>query len=96
MCKWSKWGDTRIDPCMREIVKWLKNKHITVACCCGHGKYPMTIIIKEGIKGMYRNEIVYREIFSGITFAPRRYIYKRDKQGHYYIPECRLEDEGVK
>jgi len=50
MCKLNKKsGLTRIDPCMRNIIKWLKNKHIPISCCCGHYKYPMTIIIKEGV-----------------------------------------------
>lgn len=87
MCELNKWGKTRIDPCMRKLIKWLNNKHITVACCCGHGKYPMTIVVKEGIKDGLKNKIIYREIISGIEFKPRRFIYKKDSDGYYYIPE---------
>ena len=47
MCKWNKWGDTRIDPCMRNIIKWLNNKHKTILSCCGHRKYKPSIIVKE-------------------------------------------------
>ena len=49
MCKFSlKSGDTRIDPCMREIVNQLEDRNIKVImCCCGHGKYPPSIIIEE-------------------------------------------------
>lgn len=95
MCKWSKWGDTRIDPCMREIIKWLNNKHKPILSCCGHGKYKPSIIIKEyrTIKG--KREICFVEVFSGnilrikknpLDKDPKRF-YKRDKQGFYYIPE---------
>lgn len=87
MCKWSKWGDTRIDPCMREIVKFLKEKHTIVACCCGHSRYPMTIVVKEGVTDGLKRTILFTEIFSGIVFEPRKKIYKRDEQGYYYIPE---------
>ena len=93
MCKFNKYGDTRIDPCMREFVSWLKNKHKTVLCCCGHGKYPMTVIVKE-ISGIPRT-IKFIEIFSGKVLReiknpndkdPKKF-YKRDEMGHYYIPE---------
>ena len=52
----------------------------TVACCCGHGKYPMTIVLKD-LSG-----VVY-ELFSGIKIPRTRNFYKKDKQGIYYIPE---------
>ena len=50
MCKINKeWGDTRIDPCMRNIVHLIDTvtKFKVLACCCGHGKYNQTIIIKD-------------------------------------------------
>ena len=51
-----------------------------VACCCGHKKYPMTIVAKDG------NGMVL-ELCSGIYLKRKRNFYKRDKQGYYYIPE---------
>ena len=85
MCKKTnyKTPNTRLDKCMRPIIQWLKNKHIPVACCCGHGKYPITIVVKEGRNG----KIVYVEIFSQIIIPRTKRFYKRDKQGYYYIPE---------
>ena len=56
-----------------------KNRTI-VACCCGHGKYPMTIII-EGINGNHF------DLVSGVSIPRKKRFYKRDKQGYYYIPE---------
>lgn len=82
MCKWNKWGDTRIDPCMRNAI-FVLNKRLgvkTVLSCCGHGKYPMSILIKDKL-GIY-------ELFSGVTFPKKKKkFYKRDKKGYYYIPE---------
>lgn len=84
MCKVDiKNGDTRIDPCMRKVIKILQEQKIyTLACCCGHGKYPMTIVIDIGL-----SKRIPLEIFSGIQI-PRQYkFYKRDKSGRYFIPE---------
>ena len=50
MCEVKKYhntSNTRIDECMRDFVEWLSIKHRVVACCCGHKKYPKTIIVKE-------------------------------------------------
>lgn len=82
MCKWNKWGDTRIDPCMKKVIVNLDLLGIkTLACCCGHGKYPMSIVVKNLLGfplEIFSNKIIPRSIK----------FYKRDKQGHYYIPEC--------
>ena len=82
MCKWNKWGDTRIDTCMRKEIEELnKEGIITLACCCGHGKYPKTIIIKHsGTKQPY-------EYFSKQYILRKKRFYKRDKKGVYFIPE---------
>ena len=78
MCKLNKKsGLTRIDPCMKNIIKIISG---TFACCCGHGKYPMTIILKN-INGEFY------EVFSGKTIPRKKRFYKKDKQGYYYIPE---------
>lgn len=52
----------------------------TVACCCGHNKYPMTILIKDDV-GVY-------DLFSGADIPRKRNFYKKDKKGVYYIPEA--------
>ena len=55
MCEWNKWGDTRIDPCMREKIVLLNKRGIkTLACCCGHGIYPETIMIKQDDKNVVK------------------------------------------
>jgi hypothetical protein len=82
MCKLNKKsGNKRIDPCMKSIVANLQLRGIkTLACCCGHGKYPMTLVV-EGL-------ILYpTEIFSNKTIPRKKRFYLKDKQGYYYIPE---------
>lgn len=91
MCKLNKKsGLTRIDPCMRNLIEFI-NEHsnmvTTVACCCGHGKYPMTIVLKDSLGLVY-------DLMSGIEIPRKKKFYKKDKQGYYYIPET-LESTKV-
>lgn len=82
MCElkaYSKTSNTQIDKCMRKVIDWFKECELhPIASCCGHGKYPMTLVI--GNPNPY-------EIFSDTHIPRKRNIYKRDKQGYYYIPE---------
>ena len=83
MCEFDlKSGDTRIDPCMIHILKHIEGK--VVACCCGHGKYPMTIIkhVEFHLEGHH-----FVEIVSGKKIPRKKRFYKRDNKGIYYIPE---------
>lgn len=112
MCKLDKKsGDTRIDPCMKKEIEEfnkslellkpyfeLENELKIVACCCGHNKYPKTIVLKtRGHKGKVNHpgyaEPMYFEHFSGINIPRVRRFYKKDKQGYYYIPEV-LKNES--
>lgn len=51
-----------------------------LASCCGHKKYPMTIVIDWMPK--YRMEIC-----TDTPIPRKRKFYKKDKQSYYYIPE---------
>ncbi len=87
MCELNKKsGDTRIDPCMRVYVnmvnKVLKGIYETKACCCGHRKYPKTIIV-----GLKKGSDYCFELISGKMIYRRKKFYKKDKQGYYFIPE---------
>lgn len=83
MCKWVRWGDQRIDPCMRKLITELQAKNIkTLGCCCGHGKYKPTIVIDRDGEHV--------EMFSGVVIPRKKRFYKRDSDGVYYIPECLL------
>lgn len=94
MCKktnYHKTSNTQIDKCMRKLIGNLrqlfsyikKGEYKTIACCCGHGKYPMSIIVQLGVKDYYV------DIVSGKSIPRKRLFYKRDKQGYYYIPEVK-------
>ena len=81
MCKKKqfKYCPSEIDECMKILIENIRDSCNTVACCCGHGKYPMTILLK-------RNEYAI-ELFSGKLINRKKKFYKKDKQGYYYIPE---------
>jgi hypothetical protein len=80
MCKWIKSGANRIDPCMRGKIALLEVLRIpTLACCCGHSKYPETIVVNS-LNGIY-------ELNTGVKIPRKKRFYVRDKEGFYYIPE---------
>lgn len=83
MCKFNpKNKGKRIDKCMVKIVKLINEatKYRTLACCCGHHYYPMSIVVTRG----YGSPIEY---FSGVIIPRKKRFYFRDKRGVYYIPE---------
>jgi len=58
----------------------------TVACCCGHGKYPETIVVKNRKGEAW-------ELNSGIKIPRKRRFYTRDSEGHYYIQEVSVPNQ---
>lgn len=83
MCKWVKSGNQRIDPCMKLPVYLLDimTQYKALACCCGHGKYPETIIAKDLVSG------VILEFNSKTPIPRKKRFYKRDSEGVFFIPE---------
>ena len=70
-----------IDECMWPYIFSLRNRGLdTLGCCCGHGWYPMTIVVRKEDGQVY-------EHFSGRTIPRVRKFYKLDENGYYYIPE---------
>jgi hypothetical protein len=81
MCNWTKSGNTRVDPCMREVVNNLRSTGAKPqGSCCGHGKYKRTIIMRTTD---HRNV----DYYSGIEVPRKKRFYVRDKEGIFYIPE---------
>ena len=87
MCKKKqfKYCPSEIDECMKDEISAINSiidvsKFEIRACCCGHGKYPKTIIV-EGF-----NDQMW-DLVSGMDIPRKRNFYKRDKKGYYYIPE---------
>lgn len=64
---------------MRNLIQFIQKKYCVCACCCGHNKYPMTIVVFDDPN--------FIEIVSGKKIPRATRFYKRDKQGLYYIPE---------
>jgi hypothetical protein len=78
--------DIRIDPCMEEkLIKLWKQGITTLACCCGHGRYPETIIIYASLFFPSSKEIY--ELNSSVKIPRTKRFYRRDSAGFYYIPE---------
>ena len=80
MCNSS--SERKIDPCMKNIIKALREMNIrTVGSCCGHFLYHLTIIYEDKVNG---NRF---DLVSGIEIPRRVKSYKKDKNGFYFIPE---------
>ena len=87
MCKKTQFKTcpSRLDACMVGLIKWLNRTnsvyHLkTLASCCGHGRYPMSVVVqnKEGL--------IYEALSCKVIPRKRRF-YKKDAKGYYYIPE---------
>ena len=75
----AKW--IRVDPCIRHFVNSLSmHGYHTVGSCCGHNKYPITIVCKTKSDRFF-------ELISGKDIPRTRNFYKKDSEGFYYIPE---------
>lgn len=82
MCKLDKKNDgRRMDPCMTYLIRFIEatKTYKPIACCCGHFKYPMTIVVTNGN--------INWDLISNIIIRRKKRFYKKDKQGYYYIPE---------
>ncbi len=60
MCKQHKHHGKMIDKCMRKIVEFINSetRFETVMCCCGHWKYPSSLIVIDSrvhckVKGVF-------------------------------------------
>lgn len=72
----------RVDSCLRHGIETIyRNGLETVACCCGHGRYPITIICRDRLGDRYF------ELFSGRVIRRTRNFYVMDSDGFYYVPE---------
>jgi hypothetical protein len=81
----------RIDSCIGSILNSIRAQGFhTISSCCGHRKYPMTIVVKNN-----ENGLIF-EYFTGIVLRRRKKnrYYKRDEEGYYYIPEIIEEHNG--
>lgn len=88
MCKKKqfRYCPSEIDECMRDEIEDMNKYSVMtiLACCCGHGKYNKTIVIRSLIPG---DDRVF-EIFSKKFIPRKKKFYKKDEEGYYYIPEA--------
>ena len=85
------WGgrNIRVDVSMWNLVfSLLQHGYKTRACCCGHGKYPMTVV--------YEQDGQPYELFSGKIILRKRNFYYKDKQGIFHLPEVPKIDGNIK
>jgi len=76
---------------MRTLIEklnaYLKEDIKIIACCCGHKKYAMSLIVQQ----MYASgELFVWDMCSDTLIPRKRRFYIKDKQGYYYIPEVVL------
>jgi len=86
MCKattYKKRPNARIDFCIRNLIRAINNSPfiVTMASCCGHGVYPLTIVVKD-----LTSKRIY-ELLTDTTIPRTRNFYKHDGNGLYFIPE---------
>ena len=85
---WIKIGKRRfrVDGCIRDLIRSLNEHGIqTLASCCGHGKYPVTIVYRHKSDDALNGNIY--DFCSGWGIPRKRSFYKQDKKGYFYIPE---------
>lgn len=69
---------------MRNDIKMLNGMEIeTFACCCGHGRYFPTVVVK------YNGQPT--EFYTGTKIPRKKRFYFKDKSGYFYIPEVENE-----
>ena len=63
------------------MILLLNQKKIeTLGSCCGHGRYPSTILIRY-------NSVAIVDLFTGKLIPRKRNFYRTDSDGYYYLPE---------
>jgi len=72
--------EIRVDSCIANLIMHLRDRIDTVACCCGHGRYNISILYKDE-----EGRIV--DLISNMIIPRKRNFYKKDFEGYYYIPE---------
>jgi hypothetical protein len=78
-----KW--VKLDDCIVDEIRRLNGHQVkTLASCCGHGRYPKTIVYKwNGGKTKF-------DWNSGKIIPRKKRFYVKDKQEFYFIPETLL------
>ena len=71
----------KVDCLMANLVRAINHTSLrTLGCCSGHGKYPLTIVVKQ-----LNGDII--DLVSGRQIPRKKRFYIKDKEGLYFIPE---------
>ena len=73
----------KVDDCLPNLIHSINRDSAgfkTLASCCGHGKYQMSIIVKT-----QRGQVI--DLLSGFEIPRKKRFYVKDKEGYYYLPE---------
>lgn len=72
----------KVDKCLSNLLCFINGntRFRTLGSCCGHGRYPMSIVCKSPFGFNI-------DICSGKIIPRKRRFYKKDSEGFYYIPE---------
>lgn len=77
----------RVDGCIKNLIEVLNDLNDsgigfeTLSCCCGHGRYNMSIVVYDKY-----NKNTF-DLISGRDIPRKKRFYIKDKEGYYYIPE---------
>jgi len=82
MCKKLYYCGSRIDKCLIEVIEKIKEvfDFETLSSCCGHGKYPKTIVCRNR-----QGEIFEFFSLKSLKKTKRNRYYKKDEQDYYYL-----------
>lgn len=65
----------------KKLIRRFKRRgYNLLACCCGHGRYNLSIVYKSPKGKIF-------DLVSGIEIPREKRFYIKDKEGYYYIPE---------
>jgi hypothetical protein len=79
----------RVDECIAELIKVLNNNGFkTLGSCCGHGLYPLTIIVEPWNHLICPNAKL--ELGCNKYIPRAKKFYSKDKNGFYFIPENKV------
>lgn len=71
----------KVDQLMANLIGIINHTSLkTLGCCSGHGKYPMTIIVRQ-----LNGDII--DLVSGRQIPRKKRFYVKDNEGFYFIPE---------
>ncbi len=88
LCEKLPYCARNIDPCILAKIKKLQKMGLdTILSCCGHNKYPETIIIKNDDNTVYEyNSSKFLKDYNPFFDKRHNPYYIKDADNYYFIP----------